>query len=203
MASNEPMEVRRRKSARSTGRRSRSTEPLPGVQAFRRLRRMSSRARISGAEPAAGMAARPAATIIVLVSRRAAFPGEGACRRVASALVSATRASTLPSRLAKPALTSVPTRVAFAGGAFRRRSPAASKPLVERVERTCNRGRLLRAGQDFRGAAGSLASALFPAARPCRRGNCRLLVAPGDAARDRPAAADFLTVPARRPTLFG
>ena len=35
---------RRRKSARSTGRRPRSTEPLPGVPAFRRLRRMSSRA---------------------------------------------------------------------------------------------------------------------------------------------------------------
>ncbi len=35
---------------------------------------------------------------------------------------------------------------------------------------------------------------------PCRSGNCRLLAAPGDA--DRPAAADFLTAPARRPTLF-
>ena len=42
---------------------------VPDVQALRRLRRMSSRARVSGAEPTAGMAARPAATIVAGCAR--------------------------------------------------------------------------------------------------------------------------------------
>ncbi len=179
---------RRRKSARSTGRRSRSTEPLPGVPAFRRLRRMSPRA--SGGEPTQG-AARPAATIVV-VSRRAAFPGEGACRRVAPAPVSAARGSTLPSRLAKPA--SLSTCVAFGGGAFRRRSlpPAASRPCVERVERA----RLGGAGFPRNDSFARLRA--FPRRAAAETAGC--LPRQGDA--DRPAAAGFLTAPARRPTLF-
>ena len=140
---------RRRKSTRSTGRRSRSTEPLPGVQAYRRLRRMSSRAGLpvanqrKGGETCRGN------------RRRAAFPGEGACGRVASALVSAARVSTLPSRLAKP--TSLSTRVAWRPSVsvrFRPRPPGRALSVSNALA-SCGWAGLPRSD-------GSLASALSP-----------------------------------------
>ena len=88
--------------------------------------------------------------------------------------------------------------VAAARRLWRRRLPSAiSWPRVDRVERACNHGRLLRAG--FPGATGSPPPRFSPPPTHAAAKTAGCLSRDAD----RPAAAGFLTVPARRPTLFG